>query len=222
VRRAVDLLLAIPLLVLSLPVMIVAAVAVKLSSPGPVFYRAERVGRGGRPFAMLKFRTMVVDADRVGPRITTVGDPRVTRVGDFLRATKLDELPQLFNVVAGDLTLIGPRAEDPRFVARYTPEQKRLLEVRPGLTGPGQLYYSTDQEQEVTVSSEAEDYYVEKLLADKLERDLDYLEHRSWAEDLRILARTVRVALAGLVRGIGRLARRSARPTAGRPSGRES
>jgi len=206
VRRIVDVGVSLVLLVILSPVLILAALAVTLSSRGPAIYLAERVGKDGVRFRMLKFRTMIAGADRTGPGITAADDPRVTPVGRFLRATKIDELPQLVNVLRGDLTLIGPRAEAPIFVEHYTPAQRRLLTVRPGVTGPGQLFYSTDQQDHVVDLATAEEIYLRDLLARKLQMDLDYLDHRSPAQDLRILSKTfwvVVVAFARAARGAG-------------------
>jgi len=213
-RRGIDVVLSLGLLVVLSPLLGLAAVAVALSSPGPILYRAQRVGRGGRTFAMLKFRTMVVGADRIGPGITARHDPRLTPVGGLLRATKLDELPQLWNVVAGDMSLIGPRAESPKFVAYYTPEQRRLLDVRPGVTGPGQLYYTTDQQGLVDDVAQAEQIYVERMLHDKLQLDLQYLQARGVRQDLKILLKTAQVVIAAVASGLFRRAARRERQEA--------
>lgn len=201
-RRAVDILLSLALLVLLAPVLLVVALAVRLTSTGPVLYRAQRVGLRGRLFRMLKFRTMVEDADRTGPGITARDDPRVTSVGRFLRATKLDEIPQLLNVLRGDMTLVGPRAESPRYVAHYTSEQRRLLSVRPGMTGPGQIHYTQDQESLPTDPDRAEEVYVKELLADKLRLDLEYLDRRGTLLDLKILGRTAWIVATAVIRCI--------------------
>src|SRR5436309_3930814 len=133
-KRAFDLAIAIPALVLVSPVIGVAALAVRLDSRGSAFYRGERIGLEGRPFRILKLRSMAPGADRVGPAVTIAGDPRITRVGRVLRRTRLDELPQLWNVIRGDMSLVGPRPEHPDYVRLYTPEQRRVLTVRPGIT----------------------------------------------------------------------------------------
>jgi lipopolysaccharide/colanic/teichoic acid biosynthesis glycosyltransferase len=218
-RRAFDIAASALLLILLAPLLGLIALAVRLSSAGPAFYAAERVGRGGTHFKMLKFRTMVTGADRMGPGITTQDDPRVTRVGHLLRATKLDELPQLVNVLTGEMSLIGPRAESPQFVAHYTPRQRRLLEVPPGVTGPGQLRYTTEQQEMVSDLATAEDVYVKQLLAEKLERDLEYLERRGFLEDTKVLAETAWVMVEGLARAASRVGRRGAGNRAAVPSG---
>ena len=139
---------------------------------------------------MLKFRSMVRDADRVGPLVTDRADPRITRIGAMLRAAKLDELPQLFNVMRGDMTLIGPRPEVPRFLRCYHPEELGILTVRPGLTGPGQIFYTEVQAGQDS-ATDPETHYVDSQLHPKLAVDLDYLRRRSLWFDLGILLRTI-------------------------------
>jgi lipopolysaccharide/colanic/teichoic acid biosynthesis glycosyltransferase len=194
-RRTVDVAVsAIALAALS-PVYAVIALAIVLESGRPVFFSQERVGKGRRPFRILKFRTMVADADRVGPRVSGRRDPRITRVGALLRATKLDEFPQVVNVLRGEMTLIGPRAEVPEMIRHYTPEELHILEFRPGLTAPGQIYFTTDQAAQLDRAEDAETYYVEHHLHPKLRMDLDYLRDRSVLYDLRIVAWTVKLLL---------------------------
>jgi lipopolysaccharide/colanic/teichoic acid biosynthesis glycosyltransferase len=193
IRRLVDVVVAIVGLTLLSPVLLLIAILVRVDSPGSPLYGGWRVGQAGRRFRMWKFRTMVRDADRVGPGITAKGDARVTRIGAYLRRTKLDELPQLFNLLTGDLTLVGPRAEVPEFVARYTPEQRQILTVKPGITGPGQLYYTTDQEQSMPDTVAADDYYVEHLMGPKLRIDLDYVRRQNAGSDVRVVLETVGV-----------------------------
>jgi lipopolysaccharide/colanic/teichoic acid biosynthesis glycosyltransferase len=182
------------LVVLS-PMFAAIALAIVLESGRPVFFSQERVGKGRRPFRILKFRTMVVDADRAGPKVSGQRDPRITRVGAFLRATKLDEFPQVVNVLRGEMTLIGPRAEVPDMIRHYTPEELRILEFRPGLTAPGQIYFTTDQAAELDGVKDAEAYYVEHHLHPKLRMDLDYLRDRSVLLDVSIVAWTVKLLL---------------------------
>ncbi len=187
-KRAFDVFLsAVGLLPLS-PVFLVIAIAIRLDSPGPVFYRATRVGRDGKLFKLYKFRTMVADADKIGPGITTAGDPRVTRVGRFLRRTKLDEFPQLINVLKGEMSLVGPRPEDPRYVALYTPEQREVLRVRPGITSPASLRFR--YEEGLLEGKNWEEYYIEEILPTKLAIDLEYVHTYNLLHDLIILFRT--------------------------------
>ena len=182
-RRIVDVAVAVFGLALLTPVLLPIAILVWLDSPGGPFYGGMRVGKDGRLFRMWKFRTMAGGSDRLGG-ITTSNDSRITRIGGHLRRTKLDELPQLFNLLTGDLTLVGPRAEVPQFVARYTIEQRAILAVKPGITGPGQIYYTTDQADSIPPGAVADEYYVEHLLDPKLQMDLEYLRGRTVASDL--------------------------------------
>ena len=189
-RRAVDVLVAGIALAIAGPVMILLAAAVRLTSRGPAFYRQVRVGRDGEHFAIMKLRSMVSGADRAGPLVTSRADSRVTVFGTLLRATKLDELPQLINVLMGDMTLVGPRPEVPRYTPYYTGEELQTLSVRPGMTGAGQLFYPQLQGA-VGDGSDPEQHYVTCELHPKLAVDLDYLSRRSLRLDLTILVRTV-------------------------------
>ncbi|MEX0874315.1 MAG: sugar transferase [Actinomycetota bacterium] len=193
-KRAFDLTASLVGLALSSPLLVLAALAIKLTSTGPVLHRADRVGRNGRLFTLYKFRSMRPDAHR-GPSLTTSGDPRVTRVGALLRRFKIDELPQLVNVVRGEMSLVGPRPEDPRYVATYTPEQSRVLEVRPGITSPASLVYRDESQLLPDSSKEAELVYRSEIMPAKLALELDYLENRTFWSDLRVLARTGRAVL---------------------------
>lgn len=194
-RRAIDLVTAAVLLVLLAPVLFLIALLVRWDSPGGALYGSERVGRHGRVFRMWKFRTMVAGADRLGSHVTAPMDARVTRLGSLLRRTKLDELPQCWNLLRGDLTLVGPRPEVPSLVARYTEAQRATLLVRPGITGPGTLHYTAEQAEMIPPDVDPDEYYVANLLGPKLQRDLDYLAHRSVRTDLRILYATALVML---------------------------
>jgi lipopolysaccharide/colanic/teichoic acid biosynthesis glycosyltransferase len=176
------------------PLLLGVAALVKLQDRGPAFYRGVRVGRGGRLFRIYKFRTMVVDAHLRGPGVTTQGDPRVTPVGRWLRRTKLDELPQLFNVLLGDMSLVGARPEDPRYVARYTETQREILRHRPGITSPASLTFR--REEELLAGPDWEQRYLEEVLPAKLELDRAYLERRTVQDDLCLIARTLRALLA--------------------------
>jgi lipopolysaccharide/colanic/teichoic acid biosynthesis glycosyltransferase len=189
-RRIFDVAVATVALVVFAPLLALVASVVLLDSGRPVFYRQERVGRAGTAIRIIKFRTMVVGADRSGPLVSAQSDARVTRLGGFLRTSKLDELPQFLNVLRGELTLIGPRAEVARYVAAYTWEELATLAVRPGLTGAGALLFIS-QAAELDGVADAEARYVDRYLHDKLAADLDYLRHRSVRRDLRIVARTL-------------------------------
>ena len=187
--RLVDIVAGLVGLVLLSPVLLLLALWVKLSSPGPVFYRAKRVVRGGQPFHLYKFRTMVVDADRRGPGITTAGDNRITPAGKFLRRTKLDELPQLLNVLKGEMSLVGPRPEDPRYVALYTAEQRLILQERPGITSVASLQYRN--EAELLCGRDWETVYTQEILPHKLALELNYLQQRTFWRDLGLIWQTV-------------------------------
>jgi lipopolysaccharide/colanic/teichoic acid biosynthesis glycosyltransferase len=190
-RRAVDVLAAGLALMIAGPVIALLAVAVRLTSRGPAFYRQVRIGSSGEQFTILKLRSMVSGADQVGPLVTSRADSRVTALGVLLRATKLDELPQLINVLRGDMTLIGPRPEVPRFIPCYDDDEIEILSVRPGLTGPGQIFYTKVQQATVLDGVDPEQHYATCELHAKLALDLDYLRRRSLRFDLLIVVRTV-------------------------------
>lgn len=177
------------LLILS-PFALMVAALIKVDSPGPVIFRQVRVGRGGRPFRIWKFRTMRDNAAALGPGITTGGDTRVTRVGRYLRRWKIDELPQLVNVVRGDMSLVGPRPELPEFVALYDAEERAVLDVRPGITDPASLRYRNEEE----VLRSAPDpmrHYREVVLRRKIELNLEYRRRATILSDIWIVLRTV-------------------------------
>jgi lipopolysaccharide/colanic/teichoic acid biosynthesis glycosyltransferase len=196
-RRMVDCAVACVALLLVSPLLVAVAVAVALSSRGPVLYKQARVGKSGEPFTMLKFRTMVPGADTAGPLVTDRADPRVTRLGSRLRTTKLDELPQLLNVARGDMTLVGPRPEVPYFIPCYHQDELSILRVRPGLTGAGQIFYSELPAAGQDEAADAEERYVSSQLHPKLAVDLDYLRRRSLSLDLRIVLGTLAVIGTG-------------------------
>jgi len=189
IRRLLDLVASLAGLAVLSPLFVLMGVWIKLDTPGPVFYRANRVGRAGRPFRLYKFRSMVAYADRQGPGITTTGDARVTQVGRFLRRAKIDESPQLINVLLGDMSLVGPRPEDPRYVALYTPEQRRVLTVRPGITSAASLAYR--HEEQLLSGADWETVYRTRVLPDKLAIDLAYLARRTLGSDLKLIRQTV-------------------------------
>jgi lipopolysaccharide/colanic/teichoic acid biosynthesis glycosyltransferase len=184
--RAFDVAVSLAALIFLSPLFALIAVAVKLTSPGPVFYRGPRVGRHGAQFSILKFRTMLSGA--AGPSITRAADPRVTPVGRFLRRLKLDELPQFVNVLRGEMSLAGPRPEAPEYVLLYTDEERNVLRVRPGITSPASLRYR--DEESLLTGEEWREEYVNRIMRDKLRMDLEWLDRRTFASDLRLLART--------------------------------
>jgi lipopolysaccharide/colanic/teichoic acid biosynthesis glycosyltransferase len=179
-------------LVLVLPLMAVIAIAVRLTSPGPVLFRQRRVGKEGKLFEILKFRTMVHRPQGAGLGVTRKGDSRVTAMGRVLRRVKLDELPQLFNVLRGDMSLVGPRPDLPEFCQAVRPEQKRVFTLRPGLTGWATLHFR-DEEKLFAVVPEAQtaSYYVDHILPQKAQLDLDYARRATLLGDLKIVLRTL-------------------------------
>lgn len=191
-KRLLDLLAsALGLAMLLLPGLIVAG-AIKLDSPGPVFFRQERVGRRGQVFRIHKFRTMRMDAERHG-QLTLGADHRITRVGAFLRAHRLDELPQLIDVLQGTMSLVGPRPEVPRYVAHYPEDMKALvLSVRPGITDPASLRFRHESEQ-LAAAADPEREYIEVILPAKLACAAEYASRASLWTDLGVVLRTLRV-----------------------------
>ncbi|MGQ9684113.1 MAG: sugar transferase [Anaerolineae bacterium] len=187
-KRAFDVIVAAVALLVLLPVLAIVALAIVLDSPGPVLYLGWRVGRYGKPFRMAKFRSMVTAADRSGPSVTYGDDPRITRVGRILRRTKLDELPNLLNVLRGEMSIVGPRPESLEWVQLYTLEQRRVLDVRPGITGLVQIRYR--HEEKMLDGSRLREQYTQ-LMQKKLAIDLEYVQHQSLMMDLRILVETV-------------------------------
>ena len=195
-RRAFDLLAASVGLLLLSPLLLAIGAAVRLDSRGPALFRQLRVGRGERPFVIFKFRTMVVDGVARGGLLTVADDPRVTRVGRWLRRSKLDELPQLLNVIRGDMALVGPRPEVPRYVACYDERQRRVLSVRPGITDPASIRFRNENRL-LAGAADPEATYLREVLPAKLEMNLAYLDRRSLASDVGILLRTVARLLGG-------------------------
>ena len=182
------------LLVLS-PLFLILAVWIKLDSPGPVFYRQVRVGRGNKDFRLFKFRSMRVGSDKKG--LITVGghDPRVTRSGYWIRKYKLDELPQLINVFIGDMSLVGPRPEVRKYVDLYTPEQLHVLDVRPGITDMASIRYRNENEL-LEQAADPEQYYRDVVMQDKLRINLEYVADHSFIKDLKIIFMTFKAVVA--------------------------
>lgn len=189
-KRILDGLGALVGLIITSPILGFCAIAIHLDSPGPIFFRQWRIGEHGKPFRIFKLRTMVRDADQKGPKLTAAGDCRITRVGKWLRRTKLDEIPQLFNVLRGEMSLVGPRPEVPQYVATYTREQKKLLDFKPGITGPASLEF-IEEEQLLASEPDRENLYVSTVLARKLELDLAYCQSTSFLGDVRLVLRTI-------------------------------
>jgi lipopolysaccharide/colanic/teichoic acid biosynthesis glycosyltransferase len=194
-KRAFDLAASAVALLLLAPLLAVLALLVRLDSPGPVFFRQERVGRFGRTFRIHKFRTMVADAPQRGLALTVGADPRITRSGAWLRRTRLDELPQLIDVLLGRMSLVGPRPEVPRYVQHYPPAlRERALAVRPGITDPSSLAF-LDEAELLAAAADPEREYIERILPRKLQAAADYAERASLWTDLQVIARTLRLLL---------------------------
>ena len=194
VKRTFDLGVAMIALLLLSPLFFLASLLAKSQSKGPVFYKAKRVGKHETLFEMYKFRTMVVNADTLGGSLTTYRDTRITPIGRFLRWTKLDELPNLINVIKGEMSLIGPRPEAPNYVKYYTEIQKQVLQVKPGMTGPSQLA-NRDEEEKLKGQQDAEHYYITELMPKKLALDLHYVATQSIASDIGWLLKTFWVVI---------------------------
>lgn len=190
-RRFIDICAATIVLVLLSPLFALISLVVVVDSWGAPFYGGWRAGKDGRRFRMWKFRTMVKNANRVGGAITTPNDARITRAGRFLRKSKLDELPQFFNLLLGNLTLVGPRPEDPDIADQYTAQQRQVLGVKPGITGPTQLRYTVIESEAIPNGEDAQQYYIDHILDNKLRLDLEYLNKRTFASDLQVLSQTV-------------------------------
>ena len=194
VKRTFDLGVAMIALLLLSPLFFLGSLLAKSQSKGPVFYKAKRVGKHETLFEMYKFRTMVVNADTLGGSLTTYRDTRITSIGRFLRWTKLDELPNLINVIKGEMSLIGPRPEAPNYVKYYTEIQKQVLQVKPGMTGPSQLA-NRDEEEKLKGQKDAEHYYITELMPKKLALDLHYVATQSIASDIGWLLKTFWVVI---------------------------
>jgi len=196
-KRLFDLVVSsVALLVLS-PLLIGLAIAIKAGSPGPVLYRGARIGMHKRPFAVLKFRTMAIDAEANGPSSTSADDPRVTKVGAFLRRYKLDELPQLLNVFTGEMSLVGPRPQVAWAVDAYSAEEQRVLTLRPGITDWASIRFSNEGEI-LKGSTDPDRDYMALIHPEKMRLSLEYVDRISFATDVGILLRT-----AGTVLGVG-------------------
>jgi lipopolysaccharide/colanic/teichoic acid biosynthesis glycosyltransferase len=177
------------LLILS-PLILAAAIAVKLSSPGPICFKQKRMGKAFQPFWIIKFRTMIEGAAQKGNAITVGEDPRITRVGRVLRKSKIDELPQLFNILKGEMTFVGPRPELPHFVALYRDEYEDILKVKPGLTDLASLKYR-DEAALLGKAGNPDEEYVKRVLPDKICLAKDYIRHSSFFFDLRLIFKTI-------------------------------
>ena len=193
-KRAFDATISAAGLAILSPVLAAISIAIKLGSKGPVFYRGTRAGLGGKPFPMLKFRTMVTNAELIGGSSTPEDDPRITAIGKTLRRYKLDELPQLWNVLVGDMSFVGPRPQVQWAVDLYTPEERAILEVRPGITDHASLKFSNEAEI-LKGSKDPDKDYIEKIHPEKMRLSLEYVRTRSFSGDLSIIAQTLGTVL---------------------------
>ena len=195
-KRLMDIVISGGALLVIWPVLLVVALAIKIDDPGPVFYRQVRVGRGGKTFRIFKFRTMVVDADKKGLAITVGRDNRITRVGALLRRTKLDELAQLINVFTGDMSFVGPRPEVQKYVDLYTPYQRQVLLVRPGITDYASIAYRNENDL-LAGAEDPERMYIDVIMPDKIELNMKYLREISPAADIRLIFGTILAVIKG-------------------------
>jgi len=189
-KRAFDFIFSTLGLVFLFPFFLIIALMIKIEDGGPVLFIQKRVGYKGRPFFMYKFRTMVVDAEKKGNLLTVGGDPRITKSGRLLRKFKLDELPQLINVIKGEMSLVGPRPEVEKYVNLYTNEQREVLNHYPGITDPASIEYVNESEL-LAQSSDPEKLYVEKIMPEKIRINLEYARKASWWTDFLVIVKTL-------------------------------
>ena len=195
-KRITDLIFAVMLLVVLIIPIIIIAVAVKATSKGPVFYRQVRVTTYGRNFKILKFRTMVENADKIGSLVTTDSDSRVTKVGRFLRKYRLDELPQIFNVLSGSMSVVGTRPEVPKYVEQYKPEYFATLLIPAGITSLASIMYK-DEEKLLSSEQDVDKVYIEKILPEKMKYNLKYTKNFGFRSDIKLMLKTVKEVLGG-------------------------
>lgn len=193
-KRIFDIVLSAMLLLLLSPVFLLLALAIKMDSKGPVFYRQVRVGQNGQDFRIFKFRSMVQDADKKGLALTTGGDARITRVGHLIRKCRLDEFSQVLNVLQGTMSLVGPRPEVRRYVDAYEPEYLATLLVRPGVTATASIKFK-DEDELLNSGGDPEEIYIRQVLPEKMKYNLEYLQHLSVWQDLKIMVQTVLAVL---------------------------
>jgi len=189
-KRHFDLFWSILGLAFLLPFLLIIVLAIKLYDNGPAFFSQKRIGCKGKPFHIYKFRTMVVDAEKKGNLITVENDPRITRIGYWLRKLKLDELPQLFNVIKGDMSLVGPRPEVPKYVKLYTCKQRNVLKLMPGITDPASIKYANENEI-LAQAHDPEKVYIEKVMPEKIELNLEYANNATLWTDFIVILKTL-------------------------------
>jgi lipopolysaccharide/colanic/teichoic acid biosynthesis glycosyltransferase len=196
-KRIFDLIFTVPGLIVLLPFFVLIALWIKLDSKGPVLYRQERVGRHGKTFGIYKFRTMVENADKIGGAITIGNDPRITKVGRFLRKYKIDELPQLINVLKGEMSLVGPRPEVSKYVNLYTSEQREVLNLIPGITDPASIKYRNENillaasRDTYEASYDPEQVYIQEIMPDKIRINLEYASRATVLTDFKVVIKTI-------------------------------
>lgn len=195
-KRSMDIVLSACALAILWPLLLLIALAIWIDDPGPVFYRQVRVGRNGKTFRIFKFRSMVMDADKKGLAITVGRDSRITRVGAVLRKTKLDELAQLLNVFLGQMSFVGPRPEVPKYVELYTPYQRQVLLVRPGITDYASIAYRNENDL-LAGAPNPEAMYIEQIMPDKIELNMKYLREISPLADIRLILKTIVAVIKG-------------------------
>ena len=195
-KRVMDIVLSACALAILWPLLLLIALAIWIDDPGPVFYRQVRVGRNGKTFRIFKFRSMVMDADKKGLAITVGRDSRITRVGAVLRKTKLDELAQLLNVLLGQMSFVGPRPEVPKYVELYTPYQRQVLLVRPGITDYASIAYRNENDL-LAGAPNPEAMYIEQIMPDKIELNMKYLREISPLADIRLILKTIVAVIKG-------------------------
>jgi lipopolysaccharide/colanic/teichoic acid biosynthesis glycosyltransferase len=189
-KRGFDIIASFTTLVLTIPLIALVATMIKLDSRGPIFFKQERMGRGFRPFWIYKFRTMQQSPIVHGSQVTVGDDPRITRFGRFLRKTKLDELPQLVNIIRGEMSFVGPRPEVPRYVRLFQREYQEILTVRPGLTDLASLKYR-DEAALLAKADDPEEEYTKRVLPDKIRLSKDYIRHSSFVYDMGLIVKTI-------------------------------
>lgn len=190
IKRIFDFLVSLVGIIILSPIFIIVSIAIKIDSRGSILFLQKRVGKDGKEFNIYKFRTMVTDAEKLGKQITIGNDSRITKVGAFLRKFKIDELPQLFNVLLGDMSLVGPRPEVPKYVALYNNEQKKVLSIRPGITDMASLRYK-DENDILGKVDNPEEYYINVIMKDKLSLNLEYIEKSNVFFDIYLIVKTI-------------------------------
>lgn len=189
-KRLFDIIAAGIGIILLSPFLIIISILIKIDSKGPIIFKQERIGLRGEPFLILKYRTMVVNAEKLGKQITVGADDRITRIGAFLRKYKVDELPQLFNVFKGDMSLVGPRPEVPRYVKLYSDKEKQVLNVRPGITDLASLEFR-DENEILGKVKDPESYYIDVIMKKKLELNLEYIKKSNIFFDISLIIKTI-------------------------------